>query len=155
LVKKPNRNFWSLTGWALSALFALIDSELGEERCPPCAERHVAAPTGFGYLNRSIEADTAISAENQDTVGQHNRLVHVVRHKKHSGHMALAEVGEQAVHFDTRQCVESTERLVKQKECGLTDKSSGERYPLGFSSRKGKRPCPFVPAQSDFTEGRA
>jgi hypothetical protein len=65
-------------------------------------------------VDLGLEIDHAV-LQNHDSIGQHDRLVHVVRDEQSSEPLLLPESLDQPLHTDPRQRVERSQRLVEQE----------------------------------------
>ena len=102
----------------------------------------------------STSASKAIapSTKHDDSIGEQDRLVHVVSDEQHGGAMTSAEPLEQRVHLDAREGVQRAEGLIEQHQLGLAHERSGERHALCLATRKREGPVPRVFGQAHFVE---
>lgn len=80
-------------------------------------------------LHGEVGGDPA-PVQDDDPVGERDRLVHIVRDQQHGGTVPFVQAGQQGVHTGPGECVERAERLVREEQFGLAYQGAGERDPL-------------------------
>ena len=76
----------------------------------------------------------ALGAEQDDPVGERERLVDVVRDEQDRRRLRGVDVEQQILHRQARQGVEGTERLVEQQDAGAACEGASERGALGHAT---------------------
>ena len=71
--------------------------------------------------------------EQNDAVGELERFIDVVGDEEHGRGCCGVNVEKEVLHFETRECIERTERLVEQQDTGISGECPGEGCPLCHS----------------------
>ena len=95
-----------------------------------------------GQVHPGLVGDHTPS-QDEDPVGEEQRLVHVVGDEQHAGPVPSPQVEHQPVDGDPGQRVQGAERLVQQEQVGLADQGPGQGGPLGLPPDRvsGQAPC--------------
>jgi hypothetical protein len=89
--------------------------------------------------------------EHQNTVGEREGLIHVVRDEQHGGRlMPDPQADHEPVHGDPGQRVERAERLVEQQQPRLADQGPRQRGPLRLAAGQRDRPGRSALGQPDL-----
>src|ERR1700742_3094984 len=87
-----------------------------------------------GVIRFAMFKGYGAAAHHQDSIGQRDSLVDVVRDEQDAGLMAGDEFANEIVHTDTRERVERGERLVQQQKLRLLHQRAGEGHALRLST---------------------
>ena len=118
------------------------------------AKRGRAASAWVGQVDGDVERDAAVG-EDDDPVGERDRLVDVVGDEHDGRAVPLVQLLQQPVHADAGQGVEGAERLVEQQQLRLAHEGPGQGDALGLAARQRARPRPGLVGQPDLLEGGA
>jgi len=115
--------------------------------------RHVgrAAATRARNVDIHIVRDAAI-LDDQDAVGQRDRLRYVMRHQDRGEGLIVPDPFQQPLHRNTRQGVERTERFVERQHAGPADQGPRQRDALLLSAGQHRRPLRPLVAEPDFDQ---
>ncbi len=93
--------------------------------------------------------DPGLAAEQDDPVGELERLVDVVRHEKNRGRCGGMHVEEKILHLEPGQRVERSERFVEEQDARVPGKCPCEGCPLRHSAGDLTRPVAREVAETD------
>src|SRR3984957_10600404 len=98
-----------------------------------------------------LERDRAV-AHHEDTVGERDGLVDVMRHQQHARPVLGDQFTHQIMHADARQRIERREGLVQQQKLWFLHQGPRQRDALSLSAGQIARPVVETIAKSDLGE---
>jgi hypothetical protein len=105
-----------------------------------------------GVIRFAMFKSYGAAAHHQDSIGQSDSLIDVVRDEQDAGLMVGDEFANEIVHADTRERVERGERLVQQQKLRLLHQRAGEGHALRLSTGKVARPIVEPIAEPDLSK---
>src|SRR3984957_2316365 len=104
--------------------------------------------TDSGSPGLMLERDRAV-AHHEDTVGERDGLVDVMRHQQHARPVLGDQFTHQIMHADARQRIERREGLVQQQKLWFLHQGPRQRDALSLSAGQIARPVVETIAKSD------
>jgi hypothetical protein len=93
-------------------------------------------------------------AHHEDTVGERNGLVDIMRHQQDARPMSGDQFTDEVVHADARQRIERGKGFVQEQKLRLLHQSPRQCDALGLSAGEVARPVVETLAETDFGESR-
>src|SRR5882757_528504 len=106
------------------------------EFCEQLRAHYWGGPVALGAV---LERNPAI-AHHQDSVGERDRLVDVVRYQQDTGPVGRHQFTDERVHADAGQRIQRGKGLVEQQKLGLLNQRTRQGYALRLSAREVARP---------------
>jgi hypothetical protein len=116
------------------------------------SERGIGPIARSGQINRPLPGGAALFKQD-DPVGQRSRLIDVVRDQDDRGAGLLSKrLLYETLHVQSRQRVQTVQRLVKKQQSGARGQSAGERYTLFLCARQDGGPILNAIGQTNIAQ---
>ncbi len=95
--------------------------------------------TGPGKIRPALMDDPSF-LHYQHPIGQRRRFLDVMSHQHRRKFFTKPDFFDESLHFQARECIERTQRLVKQEDGCLAGQCSGQRDTLTLAAREYRGP---------------